>query len=304
MSESFRLTILGCTAATPTSTSHTSSQWLQAGNNHFLLDCAEGTQMQIRKMKLPLMKINHIFISHLHGDHYLGLPGLIFSYHLLGRTKDLHVYSPKGLKEVIDIQHEIANVKTRFNIIFHEVNYGGQKLFENNSVEVEAIKMEHSIPCFGFLIKEKTKERNIIKACIDKYKIGIDKIADIKKGADFLCDDGTLIPNSEITKEPPKPRSYAFCSDTLYTESFINQVKNVDLLYHEATFLQDKANIAKEKTHATAMEAAKVAKKANAGQLLIGHYSARYDDINEFLNEAKSFFQNTILAKEGITIDI
>jgi ribonuclease Z len=304
MSKTFKLTVLGCTAATPTSLSHTTAQWLHIHNHNFLLDCAEGTQMQIRRMKLPLMKIDNIFISHLHGDHYLGLPGLLLSYHLLGRERDLNIYSPKGLEEIISVQFRNANVTTRFKTFFHEIISGEQLLLKNKALTVESIKMEHSIPTFGFLFKEKQLERNIKKESIKKLNIGIDKIAAIKQGADYVCEDGKIIPNQQITKDPTKPRSYAFCSDTLYTESFVNQIQNVDLLYHEATFLQDKADVAKEKTHSTAMEAAKIAKKANAGKLLLGHYSARYDDLNDFQKEAQTIFQNSILAEEGMKIDI
>ena len=304
MLQTFKVKILGCTAATPTSTYHTTVQWVQLHSHHLLLDCAEGAQMQIRKMKLPLMKINNIFISHLHGDHYLGLPGLLFTYHLLGREKALNIYAPPGLEEIINPHFTIANVKTRFKTNYHIIKEHGQKLFENKALEVEAIEMKHSIPCFGFLIKEKQKERNIKKESVKKYKIGIEKMHLLKNGEDLILDDGTVIPNSKITKESPKPRSYAFCSDTLYTESFLDKIRGVDLLYHEATFLQDMTNIAHEKTHATAIEAAKLAKKAGAGKLILGHYSARYDDTDGFLKEARPVFPNTIVAEEGMTIEL
>ncbi len=304
MSKTFKITVLGCTAATPTSLGHTTAQWLQFKNYNFLLDCAEGTQMQIRRMKLPMMKIDNIFISHLHGDHYLGLPGLLFTYHLLGREKTLNIYSPPGLKEIIDIQLKIANVFTRFKTVFHEITKGEQLLFENKFLTVESIEMKHSIACYGFLFKEKELERNIKKESIKKYGINVDQMQGIKQGADLVCSDGKIIPNNIITKSPPPARSYAFCSDTLYTESFIKQISNVDLLYHEATFLEDKADIAKEKTHTTAKEAAKIAKLANAGKLLIGHYSARYDDITDFQKEAQTVFQNTVIAEEGMVVEI
>ncbi|MBS4014632.1 MAG: ribonuclease Z [Bacteroidetes bacterium] len=304
MSKTFKITVLGCTAATPTSLFHTTAQWLQFQNYHFLLDCAEGTQMQMRRMKLPMMKIDNIFISHLHGDHYLGLPGLLFTYHLLGREKTLNIYSPPGLKEIIEVQFKIANVHTRFKTVFHDITKGEQLLFENKFLTVDSIEMKHSIDCYGFLFKEKELERNIKKESIKKYGISIDKMQDIKHGADFIDSNGKIIPNNTITKSPPPPRSYAFCSDTLYTETFIKQISNVDLLYHEATFLEDKADIAKEKTHTTAMEAARIAKKAKAGKLLIGHYSARYDDIKDFQKEAQTIFKNTVVAEEGMVMEI
>lgn len=304
MSKIFKIKILGCAAATPTSTSNTTAQWLQIDNSHFLLDCAEGTQMQIRKMKLPLMKINNIFISHLHGDHYLGLPGLLFTYHLLGREKTLNIYSPPGMDDIINIQIKAANIKPRYKIVFHDITHARQKLFENKFITVESIEMQHSIKCYGFLFKEKQIERNIKKECISRYKIGIEMMGEIKQGADFLCDDGKIIPNEKLTNPPPVPRSYAFCSDTLYTESFVKQIINVDLLYHEATFLQEMAETAKEKTHTTAIEAAEIAKKAKVSKLLIGHFSARYEDKDEFLREAQSVFKDTILAEEGLEYEI
>lgn len=304
MRKTFKITVLGCAAATPTSTLHTTVQWLQIHNQHYLLDCAEGSQILMRRNKLPMMKIDHIFISHLHGDHFLGLPGLIFSYHLLGREKTLNIYSPPGLEEIINTQMRISNVNARFNTVFHEISGGEQILFENKMISVSSIEMQHSMPCYGFLVKEKQTELNIKKQYIKKHNINISQIKKIKKGEDHVCEDGKLIPNEKLTIPPPEPRSYAFCSDTVYTESFIDQIKNVDLLYHEATFLQDKKMVAKEKMHSTAKEAAQIAKKADAKQLLIGHYSARYKDSIEFRTEASEIFPNTVLAKQGLVIDL
>ncbi|MFW5792698.1 MAG: ribonuclease Z [Bacteroidota bacterium] len=304
MLKTFKIRILGCAAALPTSTTHTTAQWLQVHNQNFLLDCAEGTQMLIRKAKLPMMKIENIFISHLHGDHYLGLPGLLFSYHLLGREKELNIYSPPGLEEIINTQLRISNVKTRYKTVFHEIKQGKQLLFENEKVFVESIEMKHSIPCFGFLISEKPHERNIKKDCIKKYNFTILEMKGIKQGKDYIDKNNNVILNEKLTISPPPVRKYAFCSDTVYDENCIDQIKNADLLYHEATFLQDKAEIAKEKMHSTAAEAAKIAKKANVKTLILGHYSARYDDINEFKKEASQIFPNTIIAEEGLVIDI
>ena len=299
MSETFKVTILGSSAATPTSLRHTTAQLLQYHNKRYLLDCAEGTQMQLRRMKVPLMKINHIFISHLHGDHYLGLPGLLFTFHLLARKKELHVYSPPGLEEIIRLQYEISELKPSFDVVFHELRQGGELIYDDNLLTVHTIPMQHRIITYGFLFKEKGKDRNIKKSSIHQYQIPPNAIPGIKQGNEFITSSGEVIPNSELTTDPPPRRSYAFCSDTAYTEDFIEQVRGVDLLYHEATFLQDKAEIAREKTHSTAIEAATLANKAGVKKLLLGHYSARYKDMKAFKSEARTVFQNSFLAEEG-----
>lgn len=300
----FEVHILGSSAATPTSLRHTSAQALKFHNSWFLLDCAEGTQMQLRRYKIPLMRIHHIFISHLHGDHYLGLPGLLFSMHLLGRKAPLHVYSPAGLQEIIGVQYRVSGLIPSFETVFHEVAEGRQPVYEDADLLVESLEMEHRIPCFGFLFREKPLKRNIKKDSIGKYGIPVGQMPDIKKGGDLLLEDGTVVPNLEITSAPPRARSYAFCSDTSYTEKFLPQVMGVDLLYHEATFLHDKADIAREKTHSTTKEAAALACKAGVRQLMLGHYSARYRDMDIFLREARQVFPNTILAEEGRVVNI
>ena len=304
MGELFQIKILGASAAVPTSLRHTTTQVLQYHNKRFLLDCAEGAQMQIRRHKVPLMKINHIFISHLHGDHYLGLPGLLFTKHLLGRTKKLHVYSPPGLREIIELQYKISELKPSFDIEYHEIGKGNSLIFEDQDLKVLTLQMKHRIPTFGFLFVEKEKEKNIIKKKITKYKIPVEVIPQIKNGADFVTEQGTVIPNNELTLPPPPSRKYAFCSDTAYTEEFLDQIRGVDLLYHEATFLHDKAGIAREKMHTTTIEAATLARKANVKKLLLGHYSARYKELDDFLKEAKTVFPNTIIAEEGEDIQV
>ncbi len=300
----FRLTILGSSAATPTSLRHTTAQVLMHYNRLFLLDCAEGTQMQLRRLKLPMMRIAHIFISHLHGDHYLGLPGLLFSMHLLGRTQDLHVYAPPGLSAIIDMQFSISGMVPQYRTFFHEIREGRQRVYQDDFLEVETLAMDHRIPCYGFLFREKPLLRNIRKESIGKYRIPVGQMQDIKRGLDFVTRDGRRIPNQEITLPPPAPRTYAFCSDTAYTEQFLDQVKGVDLLYHEATFLQDMAEVAREKKHATTAEAATLARKAGACRLMLGHYSARYRDTGMFLKEAREIFPDTILAEEGMQVDV
>ncbi len=304
MSAIFETTILGSSAAIPTSLRHTSAQLLKYHNLYFLIDCAEGCQMQLRRLKKPLMKISHIFISHLHGDHYLGLPGLLFSLHLLGREKEMHVYSPPGLEEMINLQYKIAGLTPSFQIRYHDLLEGETRVYEDDFLTVETIAMEHRLPTFGFLFREKPKERTIRKESLSKYRIPVARRGGIKKGEDLITEDGTRIPNEEITLPPPPPRSYAFCSDTAYTESFIEQVRHADLLYHEATFMHDKAGIARQKLHSTTIEAATLAKKAEAGTLMIGHYSARYKELEDFLREASTVFPETILAREGETVTV
>ncbi len=304
MRTKFQITILGSSAATPTSLRHTTAQALHFHNRLFLLDCAEGTQMQMRRFKLPMMKFDHIFISHLHGDHYLGLPGLLFSYHLLGRDKDLHIFSPPGLKEIVEVQFRISGLKPVFNIVYHELTKAGEIIYEDPYLSVETLEMEHRLPTYGFLFREKTLERNIKKESITRHNIPIEAIPGIKKGEDFVTPSGKVIPNSRITISPPNPRSYAFCGDTAYTEKFLEQIKGIDLLYHEATFLHDKAEIAREKTHSTTLEAATLARKAGVKKLLLGHYSARYKEMEGFAREAREVFPNTTLAEEGDTVQV
>lgn len=269
-----------------------------------MLDCSEGAQKQLRRMRLPMMKIDHIFISHLHGDHYLGLAGLLFSYHLLGRTKALNVYAPEGLQEIIELQFKVSDHQPSYPLLFHVIREGGQLIYEDKGITVETIAMVHRIPTFGYLFREKQALRNIRKDAIEYYNIPIDQISKIKSGEDLVRDNGEIVPNHKLTRDPSAPRTYAFCSDTGYTGQYLNQIKNVDLLYHEATFLHDKVDIARQKTHCTSIDAATIAKKAGAGQLLIGHYSARYDDMKLFEKEARTVFSNTILAQEGLCVEI
>ena len=260
--------------------------------------------MQLRRLKLPLMKMDHIFISHLHGDHYLGLPGLLFTYHLLGRENTLHVYAPPGMQQIIDLQYELSQLKPSFDIRYHDLTRGQEQVYEDDRLSIETIEMAHRIPTFGFLLREKPRPRNIRKRAIRRFNIPQERMQAIKSGEDFVTESGQVIPNKEITIDPPLPRSYAFCSDSLYTESFLDQIKGVDLLYHEATFMHDKVAIAHEKTHATTIEAATLAKKAGAEKLLLGHYSARYKELDAFKKEAATVFPNTLLAEEGDVIAI
>lgn len=298
--QNFELTILGCSSATPTSTRNPTAQLLNIAERFFLIDCGEATQIQLRKFKLKFQRINHIFISHLHGDHYLGLIGLLSSMHLLGRTVDLHLFCPPELEEIIEVQFKHSQTFLRFKIVYHHHKFiANDLIFEDNKVEVRTILLNHRIPCCGFLFTEKPLLANISKEIIQKYNIPVEQILAIKGGADFITNEGELIPNSNLVSNKLKPRSYAYCSDTSYDERIIEVIKGVDLLYHEATFLNEMLPRAKETFHSTALQAATIAQKAEVHQLMIGHYSARYRDLQPLLEEAQTVFSNTILSVEG-----
>jgi len=299
MLRKFEVNILGCSAAAPTSLRQTSAQLVAYHNKFFLLDCGEGTQIQLRRYKFSILKIDHIFISHLHGDHYLGLPGLLFTMHLLGRKRELKVYAPPGMREIIEVQFNISQLEPGYPVVFNEVLSGNQRLYEDKYLTIDSIAMKHRIPTFGFLLKEKPQSRNIRKESLLAYNIQRDQIAGIRTGADFEIPGGAVVPNHEITTPAPSPRAYAFGSDTAYTEDFLEQIRGADLLYHEATFLSDKAPIAAEKLHSTTTQAAQIALKAGVKCLLMGHYSARYNDLEEFTREARQIFPNSLLAEEG-----
>jgi ribonuclease Z len=296
----FELTILGSNSALPTPDRNSSAQLLNINERFFLIDCGEGTQIQLRKYKQVFSKINNIFISHLHGDHFFGLPGLISSFGLLGRKTDLNIYGPVGLEKIIDcLMSEYQDVLS-FKINFYKTNPKKvEKIYEDKEVIVKSFPLKHRVETTGFYFTEKLKDRNIIKEKIEEFKIPVKKIPDIKKGADFITDTGEIIKNKEITKPPKKPRAYAYCSDTAYTESIIDIIKNVDILYHEATFADEHKSYAEITKHSTAKQAAKIAKKANAKMLLIGHFSPRYKSVKILENEAKEIFENTIAVFDG-----
>lgn len=298
--QNFELTILGCSSATPTSKRNPTAQLLNIAERFFLIDCGEATQIQLRKYKLKFQRINHIFISHLHGDHYLGLMGLLSTMHLLGRTANIHLYCPSELQEIIEIQYKHSHTFLNFKIIYHPHQYkSGEVLFEDEKVIVKSIILNHRIPCSGFLFTEKILMVNISTEMIKKYSIPVEQIIAIKKGGDYKLNNGSTIPNADLVTGKLAPRSYAYCSDTLYDESILEMINGVDLLYHEATFLHSMLNRAKETHHSTALQAGQIAKKAKVKKLMIGHYSARYKDLEPLLEESKSVFDNTILAVEG-----
>lgn len=301
--QNFELTILGSSSATPTSTRNPTAQLLNIAERFFLIDCGEATQIQLRRFKIKFQRINHIFISHLHGDHYLGLIGLLSSMHLLGRTVDLHLYCPPELEEIIKVQFKYSQSLLKYTIIYHPHKYiANDLIFEDTKVEVRTILLNHRIPCCGFLFTEKPLLANISKEIIETYKIPIEQIAGIKAGADFITTDGELIPNNKLVSCKPQPRSYAYCSDTIYDERIVEYIHGVDLLYHEATFMNDMLPRANETFHTTALQAGTIARKAQVKQLIIGHYSARYKDLQPLLDEAQSVFSNTMLSIEGKSI--
>lgn len=296
----FELTILGSSAAIPAHGRHLSAQVLQAGGELFLIDCGEGTQIQLMDYKIKFSKINHIFISHLHGDHIFGLMGLIMTYDLMGRTAPLHIYSPKGLEDFIKTQLYSGQ---RYPLYFHSSDTTvSTLLYENNYLEVYSIPLIHRDPCHGFLFVEKKKVSNIIKEKIEVYNIPYQQINKIKEGADFLTEKGELIPNIELTIPAPNPLKFAYCSDTMYSEEIIPLIKEVDLLYHEATFMQNMLEQAQKTMHSTAAQAASIAQQAQAKKLIIGHFSARYINLKPLLEEAKAVFDSTFLAEEGLKI--
>lgn len=294
------LTILGYNSAIPTVKSAPTAQFLEMEERCFLIDCGEGTQVQLRKAKAKFSKINHIFISHLHGDHVFGLPGLISSFRLLGRETPLYVYGPKGIKEMMETIFRITETHQGFEVVFHELSSKkSEKVFEDNRVEVFTIPLDHRIYCNGYLFKEKPKERHLNMQEISKYpEIEICDYHNLKRGKDIQLSDGYILKNENLTKPAEPSVSYAFCSDTRYLESIIPIIKNVDVLYHEATFLHDLKKMADYTGHTTALEAAKIARKANVKKLILGHFSNRYHDLSVFLNEACEIFPETHLPKQ------
>lgn len=299
-----KLTILGCYAATPRTISNPTSQVLEIKNRLFLIDCAEGTQVQLRKSKVKFSKINHIFISHLHGDHFYGLVGLISTFMLLNRESDLTVHGPKGIKEIILLQLRASGSFTGYNLYFNELEAKeSQTIFEDDRVVVKTIPLKHRIYTNGYLFQEKNIERKLNIEAVENYNIDKVYFNKIKFGGDITLENGTIIPNSELTFDPQVAKSYAFCSDTIYDETIIPIIENVDYLYHESTFLESEAHLSERTMHSTAKQAATIALKANAKNLILGHYSTRYGNIELFKDEAQTIFQNVQLADDGKEFD-
>jgi ribonuclease Z len=294
------LTILGCYAATPRTFTNPTSQVLEIRNRLFLIDCGEGTQIQLRKNKIKFSKINHVFISHLHGDHFFGLIGLISTFALLNRVNDLHIYGPKGIKEIICLQLKLSNSWTSYGLFFHELESKESEIvFEDDKVIVKTISLKHRVYTNGFLFQEKIRERKLDVNTVRNYEIDKCYYQNIKNGKDITLDDGRVIENHLLTFDPIPPMSYAFCSDTVYDESIIPVINEVDVLYHESTFLESEEKLAEKTMHSTAKQAAKIALKANVKQLILGHYSTRYESIEAFKTEAETVFSNILLGDDG-----
>jgi ribonuclease Z len=300
---SIELTILGNSSATPTLNRFPSAQYLNMLDHHILIDCGEGTQMQLRKYKIKKSKLHYIFISHVHGDHILGLPGLIFSMNLNSRIEPLHIFGPASLFEILDMFLKHSDTRLRFDIVKHITDDSKREvIFENMLIKVTSFPLYHRIPTTGFIFEEQSRLRKLnIEAC-ERYHIPFTFYNDIKRGKDFISADGkTEISNEKLTYDSGLPIRYAYCSDTSYDKRVINEVRDVDWLYHESTFLHEKLERAIETKHTTAKQAGMVAKEANVKNLLIGHFSSRYEDLNELLEEAKTEFPQTEIAEEGIT---
>lgn len=302
----FQLTILGSSSALPTSNRYPTAQVLNVRGRFFLIDCGEGTQTQMRKYKIGFSKINHIFISHLHGDHIFGLIGLISTFALLGRTNDLHVYAHSELQNFLTPQIKFLYPEDiPFRIVCHPLNFKKEQLiFEDKTASVYSFPLDHRIPTCGFRFEEKPVLPNLIPEKLKEYNIPIRYRQGIKEGADFITYDGRIIPNSELTTNKHKARAFAFCSDTRINESYIESIKNVDLLYHEATFASDNQALAQTTYHSTGEDAARIAQKADVGKLIIGHFSARYKDHKTILAEAVRIFPNTEAISEGQVFNV
>ena len=294
----FQITVLGNGSAVPTAWQNPTAQLLQYNGRRFLIDCGEGTQMQMIRYNVSYRNLDRIFISHLHGDHYFGLIGLISTLHLYGRTKPLHVHAPAALEKVLQLQLEVSDTRLRFPLPFHALPEEGV-IYEDKTLTVSCFPLDHRIPTRGFLFREKPRERNLRKDFVEKYHPGVEQMHRIKQGDDFVLPDGTVLPNTEITLNPPAPRSYAYCSDTAYNPKLANYVQEVDLLYHEATFDDAMADKAAEKFHSTARQAAQVAAEAGVKKLLLGHFSARFSSFDTLLEEAREVFPETIISREG-----
>lgn len=296
------LTILGCYAATPRTFTNPTSQVLEISNRLFLIDCGEGTQVQLRKNKVKFSAINHIFISHLHGDHFYGLIGLISTFNLLNRNNPLTVYGPVGVKEIIKLQLKLSNSWPQYELNFVELSSNqSEVVFEDDKVIVKTIPLKHRIYTNGYLFQEKPKERKLNIAAVQEYQIETCYYQNIKNGKDITLDNGKIVSNELLTFDPPAPKSYAFCSDTVYNEDIVQIINGVDVLYHESTFLESEEVLAEKTMHSTAKQAAKIAKQANVKQLLLGHYSTRYESIESFKDEAQTIFEQTLLSNDGVT---
>ena len=303
--EPFRVHILGCGSALPTLKHNASSQVVEIREKLFMIDCGEGTQMQLRKSRIRFTKISCVFISHLHGDHCFGLIGMISTFGMLGRTATLRVYGPKELGSVLDSQIKTFCQGLEFQVEFHAVDTTKKAvIYEDRSLTVESIPLRHRMPTCGFLFREKPTLPHIKRDMIDFYHVPVSQINNIKLGASWTTPDGDVVDNSRFVEPADPPRSYAYCSDTKYIPELHNLIDGVDTLYHESTYASDNADRARKYHHSTAQDAASVARDAHVGKLLLGHYSARYNDESVILREAQEIFPNSLLTNEGMVFDV
>jgi len=301
----FEVTILGSSSATPIFNRNPSAQVLNINERLYLVDCGEGTQQQMLRFDVKPSRIDHIFISHLHGDHYLGLVGLLSSMHLNGRAKPLKIFAPQPLQEIIDVQLKYSDTRLQYEIEYYHTNpLAKEVVLDNQDIVVETIPLDHRIPCTGFIFRQKKRLRKLIKEKLEALNIPVEQFSPLKKGADYIAPDGTVYKNSELTVDSEPARMYAYCSDTQYNEQYLEQIAEADLLYHEATFLHNMLDRALDTHHTTALQAAEIAVKTNAKKLIIGHFSARYKTLGELLDEARTVFPETELAIEGKTFVI
>jgi len=299
---SFEVTILGASSATPTSSRNVSAQLVHLLGRFFLFDCGEGTQIQLRRFGVKIQKINYICISHLHGDHYLGLIGLLSTMSLLNRNKELIIFAPKGLESILNLHLKLSYSVLSFPLKFIALNTSKmKKIFEDDTFELFSFGLKHRIPCWGFKLLEKKRPRNVFKGIIEKHKIPYSAIESIKSGEDYTTDSGQVLPNKLLTSNPYSPRSYAYCSDTMPFDDLINYILDVDLLYHDSTFHSNLAEKAKFTFHSTAKQAGIVASKANVKKLILGHFSSRYKNLDILKKDAQSKFKNVDIAIEGKT---
>jgi ribonuclease Z len=297
------VTILGNNSAVPAFDRHPTSQVITLDGLNFLVDCGEGTQIQMMKYKIRRAKISHIFISHLHGDHYFGLVGLINTFGLLNHQQDLHVFGPSPLQEIIELQLKVASTTLPFQIYFHTISNNGI-LIDDPKFEVSCFRTNHRIECYGFSFSEKKKPRKIDVEKVKAAGIPTSFYKRLEEGLDYTTKDDQLIKNEEVTTETPKGKTYIFCADTKYDESLVPFLRNADMIYHETTYLDNLREKAEERFHATSKQAAMMAKKAKVKKLLIGHFSSKYSELHEFEKEAREIFENTEIAKEGVSYKV
>ena len=303
--EPFKIHILGCGSALPTLHHYASAQVVEMRGKQFMIDCGEGTQMQLRRSRIRFTKLSAVFITHLHGDHCFGLIGMISTFGLLGRTAKLDVYAPKELELMLQEQMRMFCHNFDYEVVFHAVDTRKQQVvYEDRSLTVESIPLEHRMPCCGHLFKEKATLPHIRRDMIDFYQIPVSQINNIKAGSDWITAEGESVPNSKLVEAADQPRSYAYCSDTRYIPTLHERIRGVTALYHESTYGEDNLLMAEKYYHSTARQAALVARDAGAGKLLLGHYSSRYEDENVLLNEAKQVFENSFLCDEQMVFEL